>query len=128
MLFSQSLLALVATTAFSGVAAQYPESSDIPATLDLDTLGNNSLYLRWRPQYHVLAPNGHMNDPCGPMYDPTRDEYHIFYQSFPQHVGFGNTSWGHAISKDMVTWEDVNGWQNRSFVAISPDPFYSYDW
>lgn len=122
------LRACLAALMIQGAVAQYPASQDIPPTLDLDTLGNNSLYLRWRPQYHVLSPNGHMNDPCGPMYDPERDLFHIFYQAHPMHVGFGNTSWGHAVSKDMVDWTDVNGWENKSFVAIEPSPFYSYDW
>ncbi|KAF2159734.1 glycoside hydrolase family 32 protein [Zasmidium cellare ATCC 36951] len=71
-----------------------------------------------------------MNDPCGPMYDPTRDEYHIFYQAFPQHTQFGNTSWGHAKSKDLVYWTDVGGWENKGFLAIEPSNYSvpSYDW
>ncbi|EOD51427.1 putative sucrose-6-phosphate hydrolase protein [Neofusicoccum parvum UCRNP2] len=62
------------------------------------------------------------------MYDQYRDEYHIFYQAFPQHVNFGNTTWGHATSKDLITWTDVNGWKDRSFVAIEPEPAFDYDW
>lgn len=64
------------------------------------------------------------------MYDPDRDTYHIFYQSFPQHLNFGNTSWGHATSKDLITWTDVGGWDHRSFVAIEPSNYSvpSYDW
>jgi beta-fructofuranosidase len=64
------------------------------------------------------------------MYDPTRDEYHIFYQAFPQHINGGNKTWGHAKSKDMITWTDVGGWENRSFVAVEPSPYAvpSYDW
>lgn len=69
-----------------------------------------------------------MNDPCGVMYDPQRQLYHAFYQSFPQHVGFGNTSWSHATSPDLVNWTDVGGWQNRSMVAIPTGPYPQYDW
>jgi beta-fructofuranosidase len=55
------------------------------------------------------------------MYDKNTKTYHVFYQSFPQHVEFGNTSWSHAVSADgMVTWTDVSDWRNRSMVAISP--------
>lgn len=104
------------------------DTVDIPPDENLNNLPNNSLYLRWRQGYHVLAPGGHMNDPCGPMYDPGTGLYHIFYQSFPQHVGFGNTSWSHATSQNLVNWTDVQGWQNRSMVAIPTGPFPTYDW
>jgi len=69
-------------------------------------MGNNSLFTRWRPHSHFIAPAGWQNDPCGPMYDPTRDIYHLFYQWHPQHINWGNISWGYATSKDMITWED----------------------
>ena len=69
-----------------------------------------------------------MNDPCGPMYDAARDTYHIFYQYFPQHVMFGNTTWGHVTSPNLITWQDVSSWENRSAVAISPLPYGAYDW
>ena len=32
-----------------------------------------------------------MNDPCGAMYDPTRDMYHLFYQWHPEHINWGRT-------------------------------------
>jgi hypothetical protein len=35
-----------------------PATQNIPPNLNLDTLENNSLYLRWRPSFHVLAPGG----------------------------------------------------------------------
>lgn len=51
-----------------------------------------------------------MNDPCAPIYDPKRDVYHLFYQWHPQHINWGNISWGYATSKDMITWEDYVGY------------------
>ncbi|KAK0645229.1 Fructan 6-exohydrolase [Lasiodiplodia hormozganensis] len=121
-------LSVAALLASATHALSIPDDQDIPPTLDLGTLANNSLFTRWRPTYHVAAPAGHMNDPCGPMYDPLRDTYHIFYQAFPQHVNFGNTTWGHAVSRDLITWTDVANWTARSFVAIEPGPAFSYDW
>lgn len=50
----------------------------------------------------MQAPAGWINDPCAPMYDPWRDEYHIMYQWHTNHVAWGNVSWGHAKSKDMI--------------------------
>lgn len=119
----------LASISLSNLAlAQFPADEDIPPSIDPSTLADNSLFLRWRPSYHFQAPAGHMNDPCGPMYDPINDTYHLFYQAFPNHVNFGNTTWGHATSKDLITWTDVRGWQDRAAVAIAPEPYPAYDW
>lgn len=56
------------------------------------------------------------------MYDHHRDEYHVMYQFNPNHVGWGNISWGHAVSKDMVTWTDVGGWRNDEPVSLTTGP------
>ena len=42
------------------------------------------------------------------MYDPVGDLYHMHYQWHPNHVEWGNISWGHATSRDMITWIDVD--------------------
>jgi beta-fructofuranosidase len=62
------------------------------------------------------------------MYDALTDTYHLFYQTFPNHVQGGNGSWGHATSGDLVTWEDVGGWQNDEYLALKPGPYPQYDW
>ncbi|RPB20153.1 Arabinanase/levansucrase/invertase [Terfezia boudieri ATCC MYA-4762] len=85
---------------------------------NLESLGNNTLFEKWRPRYHFAAPAGWMNDPCGAMYDPTRDEYHLMYQWYPNHVMWGNMSWGHAVSKDLITWTDIHGWKDGSSQAL----------
>ncbi|KAJ5690694.1 hypothetical protein N7462_005086 [Penicillium macrosclerotiorum] len=74
----------------------------------IEKLGNNSLFTRWRPTSHFLAPAGWMNDPCAPMYDPARGLYHLHYQFHPNHVSWGNVSWGHATSPDLIEWTDVD--------------------
>lgn len=90
-------------------------------------MGNNTLFTRWRPYSHVNAPAGWMNDPCGAMYDPTRDTYHLFYQWHPNHIQFGNISWGHATSKDLITWTDVGGWQDAEALALGPTGYGNYN-
>lgn len=45
-----------------------------------------------------------MNDPCGPSYDPRTGLYHLWYQWNPSGSTWGNISWGHAYSHDMVHW------------------------
>ncbi|KAF2660606.1 glycoside hydrolase family 32 protein [Lophiostoma macrostomum CBS 122681] len=102
----------------------------LPDNLDaatVQTLGNNSLFTRWRPTSHFSAPAGWMNDPCGMMYDPTRDVYHLMYQWHPYHVNWGNISWGHATSKDLITWTDVGGWEGNNAEAIVTGPVGGYD-
>ena len=42
-------------------AALLVNSQDIDPAADLNTFGNNTLFNRWRPQYHFLAPAGWMN-------------------------------------------------------------------
>ncbi|KAK3069432.1 hypothetical protein LTR53_012237 [Teratosphaeriaceae sp. CCFEE 6253] len=62
------------------------------------------------------------------MYDKLTDTYHLFYQSFPNHVQGGNGSWGHATSRDLVTWRDVAGWRDTEALALRPGPYPEYDW
>ena len=57
-----------------------------------------------------------MNDPNGLVYNPQAKEYHMFYQYNPYDIVWGNMSWGHAISKDLVEWEELP-------VALLPDEF-----
>lgn len=66
--------------------------------------------------------------PCGPMYDKLTDTYHLFYQSFPNHVQGGNGSWGHVTSKDLISWEDVGGWRDTEPLALRPRPYPQYYW
>lgn len=54
-------LALAFSTAYADGLRIIPDDQDIPPSLDINTLANNSLFTRWRPTYHVAAPAGHMN-------------------------------------------------------------------
>jgi len=44
----------------------------------------------------------------------------MFYQWHPNHINWGNISWGHATSKDLITWTDVGGWENNQALALGP--------
>ncbi|KAJ5166480.1 uncharacterized protein N7482_005261 [Penicillium canariense] len=58
-----------------------------------------------KPSFHLTAPNGWMNDPCGLGYDPATGLYHVFFQWNPYGNDWGNMSWGHATSTDLVSWK-----------------------
>jgi fructan beta-fructosidase len=58
----------------------------------------------YRPQFHYSPQKNWMNDPNGLVY--YKGVYHLFYQYNPQGSQWGNMSWGHATSKDLVHWEE----------------------
>ena len=70
-----------------------------------------------RPRYHYLPPSNWMNDPNGVIH--WQGSYHLFYQYNPYGANHSNMHWGHAVSDDMVHWEDLP-------IALSPTPD-SYD-
>ncbi len=72
----------------------------------------------WRPQYHIAAPAGWINDPNGFCY--FNGEYHLFYQYHPYSSEWGPMHWGHVSSDDLAVWKNQP-------IALAPTDTYDKD-
>lgn len=101
--FCCAAMATVAMAGLPGVAWGEGQG-DLEARLARDPM---------RPQFHLLPAKNWMNDPNGPVYFKGR--YHMFFQYNPQAAVWGDMSWGHAVSEDMMHWRHLP-------VAMTPTP------
>ncbi|MCE5258331.1 MAG: glycoside hydrolase family 32 protein [Chloroflexi bacterium] len=66
-----------------------------------------------RPRYHFTAPANWLNDPNGLI--QWQGIYHMFYQHIPDDPAQGAKWWGHAVSSDLLRWQDRP-------LALAPSP------
>lgn len=78
-----------------------------------------------RPQFHFTAKKHWINDPNGLVYFD--GEYHLYFQHTPGSMVHGRTTWGHAVSTDLVHWKqlhtavldvDETGWMWSGSAAV----------
>ncbi|CAK7352936.1 unnamed protein product [Dovyalis caffra] len=94
-------------------------------------------YQPYRTAYHFQPPKNWMNDPNGPMYH--KGLYHLFYQYNPYGAVWGNITWAHSVSYDLVNWvhidhaispsqpSDINGcWSGSTTILPGEKPTILY--
>ncbi|KDN43548.1 glycoside hydrolase family 32 protein [Tilletiaria anomala UBC 951] len=135
-------------TGGSGASVQdatpmYASGEDITSLQALTAARQRLLSARefntFRPSYHVQAPYGWMSDPCAPGFVPSmqpngehrgdaRGFYHLFFEWNPLDSEWGNMSWGHYLSEDMVQWRLPDNVEARALpeLVIKPEDSKQY--
>ena len=73
---------------------------------------SDSSDIAFRPNFHFTPKEHWMNDPNGMFY--YKGLYHLFFQYYPGGNVWGPMNWGHAVSTDLVTWQQLP-------IALKPD-------
>ncbi len=55
------------------------------------------------PAFHVTGERGWINDPNGLIY--YKNQYHAFFQYYPDDTKWGPMHWGHVVSDDLTNWK-----------------------
>jgi fructan beta-fructosidase len=106
--------AFVNVAAFSNQVATISVSALPPGSTGLSSIvqtngiiGATDLYSEaLRPQMHFSSKRGWLNDANGMFY--YNGQYHLYYQHDPFNWdGTGQKWWGHAVSPDMVNWQEL---------------------
>jgi fructan beta-fructosidase len=92
--------ATIATNALPGGSRAFALISQDDAPRDAGKLYGEAA----RPQLRFSPPRGWTNDPNGMIY--SQGEWHLYYQHNPYGTEWGNMHWAHAVSKDLIHWQE----------------------
>jgi fructan beta-fructosidase len=83
------------------------KSKGFDSVYQADTyIGQDNVYKeKLRPQFHFTSKRGWNNDANGMVY--YAGQYHLFYQHNPYGWNWGNMTWGHAVSTNMIHWVEL---------------------
>jgi sucrose-6-phosphate hydrolase SacC (GH32 family) len=80
-------------------------------------VGSSLAYDPYFPTFHVRPEKNWNNDPNGPVF--YNSVYHLFMQYNPWNAIWGNMSWAHFISADLIYWAPA-----ANFVALTNNNSY----
>ena len=105
---------LIGALVFSLLFSSYGFSAGNKRKGKTDTMITNvktqNILNNFKVHYHPKT--GWMNDPNGLNFNGK--EYNMFYQYYPSDTVWGPMHWGHAVSKDLIKWEEKD-------IALYPD-------
>ena len=104
----KTMLGLIISSALVGCSMNQTSPQSYSPTQLVEAARNEA----FRPQVHFSPNEKWMNDPNGMFF--LDGEYHLFFQHNPDASVWGPMHWGHAVSKDLMHWEELP-------IALYPD-------